>query len=89
MNRTMRTMSMVALTFMTTTTTTATAMTVTTETTDSDSGSVYPREEWDELLPGCEQTDNMWDTVRCIMQNSPTECFNATTPGDLVECFRN
>lgn len=51
------------------------------------SSSVYPREEWERLLPGCEQTDNFWDAAQCLIRNSPVECFDATTPRDLWECF--
>mgnify|MGYP005855580073 CR=1 FL=1 len=62
----------------------ATVMTTATATTDS----VYPREEWEKLLPGCEQTDNLWDAAQCLIQNSPTQCFDMTTPRDLMDCFQ-
>ena len=49
--------------------------------------SVYPRSEWESLLPGCEQTDNFFDTAQCLIKNSPTQCFDLTTPRDLFDCF--
>lgn len=49
--------------------------------------SVYTRDEWERLLPGCDQADNLWDAAQCILQNSPTQCVSMSTPGDLVQCF--
>ena len=49
--------------------------------------SVYSRQEWDRLLPGCGQAANFWDAAQCVMQNSPTQCFKMSTPQDLYQCF--
>jgi hypothetical protein len=55
--------------------------------------SVHTRTEWEQvLLPargGCEQSDNLWDAVTCILQNSPPSCFTVDTPQELYTCFRD
>lgn len=49
--------------------------------------SAYPRDEWERLLPGCTTATNVWDAAVCIFQNSPSVCFDSSTPQELYQCF--